>query len=475
VDRRRIVRPNADWSTITTVIDLENAPAYQTVADTWTITPPARKPQLAVTGRRYGGARTVGETHDDNGLIGWTTLVGGATADATLDNMSALLEQLEQVQPGLYIEWRPDGATNSVYYEVREPATWKPSYRWVQFAGVRSLSCDVQVLVAPLAVEAPYVEEFTVAELPAVFALAAAVRGDAPALGDVRIKRSSGVLPAGWGMIAWSQRPSAGSDPAPWGILTDDSLIGTGDYVHGCWRDTTTAGPSSHFHDFTVDTTRIPADPFSDEITVEVWGRFETGASYSEASAIASYRSVAGADEIYTAEFASSGRSLLTGYAGLAFHRLGTLTIPAGVKGDTAGRLRVMTTWDGAASEIGLDYVIVVPVGQRAANMTAKPGRYLFPGIGTPVTAYTKAILADLSGRIAASALSGTSFPNGTSPGMGGAPIELPPGDVDVLIKLSDMNPDALAGAGGGGDQDDDMESTVSVRVTPRWLLARGA
>jgi hypothetical protein len=95
--------------------------------------------------------------------------------------------------PGLYLEWRPDGATNSVFYEVRGPATWKPNYRWVQFAGIHSLTCEIQVPVAPLAVGAPIVIGPFTQDLPAVIELDQTIPGDATALMTVKIALPSGI------------------------------------------------------------------------------------------------------------------------------------------------------------------------------------------------------------------------------------------------------------------------------------------
>jgi hypothetical protein len=482
VDRRRFVRPNQDWSTITTVLDLENAPAYQGVADTWQVTPPPRKPQLAVDERRYGGARTVGETHD-NGAVAWTTLVGGASADASLVNLQALLAQLEQVAPGLYLEWRPDGATNSVFYEVRGPATWKPNYRWVQFAGIHSLTCEIQVPVAPLAVGAPMVIGPFTQDLPAVIELDQTIPGDATALMTVKIALPSGIGLAPWGLIAWAQHPGAGlggGDPSPLAILTDNAFPGTNGHVYGTWRSDASV-VDLHTASFDIDTTRIPRDPFSDELLVEVWGRFELPSTVTDARATL-LRGGPGGDPHDEAtpspEFGLSGKPLVSPVSGsaLRFFRLGTLP----VANDDLTRIYVDTTWTLASGYVGLDYLLVVPAAQRAAGATGQITShysypYLFPIAAVP-TAREKAILPDLSGRYGNGTFAAGALPPNRHGGLGGSPLEVPPGDVDVLVKMSSMVPeDPLMGGEGIFDSGVYAGVAVTFIVQPRWLLARGA
>jgi hypothetical protein len=101
------------------------------------------------SGHRFGGSRVVAETHD-NGTAEATWLVMGATADASLLLGEQLLSSLLDPAPGRYYEWRPDGATRSVYMELRGPGIYEPQYEWPEFAGAQVLKIDCKWEVAPL-------------------------------------------------------------------------------------------------------------------------------------------------------------------------------------------------------------------------------------------------------------------------------------------------------------------------------------
>jgi hypothetical protein len=122
------------------------------MAGTFAINAPARSTVNSAPSRRYAGGWAIGETHD-NGTITWDALVLGATADlanAAIENMIADLETYQPLQP-YYVEFRPDGATASTFYEVRGPATWTPKYQWNLFAGARGWIATISIPVAPLA------------------------------------------------------------------------------------------------------------------------------------------------------------------------------------------------------------------------------------------------------------------------------------------------------------------------------------
>lgn len=469
MDVRRFVRPNADWSTVTTVLDLETAPARQTVRDTWTVTPPPRKPQQATDERRYGGSRPVGETHD-NGSLAWTTLVGGASANAAIDNMRALLAQLEQVQPGLYLEWRPDGASSSVFYEVRGPAVWKLSYTWAQFAAVYSLTCEVQLPVAPLAVSAPMVIGPFTQDLPAVIPLDQTIPGDAPALLTAKLAVAGSANNPAWGLIAWTRRPTGGgADPAPFAVLTDDLYVGTNGYLHGIGRSNAALSTSAATS-FTVNTTRIPHDPFSGELMVEVWGRFENNSAITDARAV--LRSGHSVSYAPSPEFGEAGCPIPRPTSGTVFRmvRLGTVVLASDFP-----FIAVDFSWSTASGYIGLDYLIAIPVAQRAVGATAKPLDASYPALfptGASGT-HQKAILPDLSGKIGAGTLAAAALPPFPHTGLGGCPMEIPPGDVDLLVALSSLVPDDPT-----VDASSETSGYAGVAITaivqPRWFLARG-
>lgn len=484
MDIRRIVRPNASWSSITTVIDLEAAPAYQTVRDSWVVTPPQRKPQIAAQERRYGGARTVGETHD-NGTVAWTTLVSGTDSDDAVANLDALIGQLEQTVPGLFVEWRPDGTTVSGYFEIRGPGTWKPNYTWAQFAGARSLTCEIQFPVAPLVRGAPTVQGPFTLDLPGVIELDP-VPGSASALLDVKITPPESLdstpdEPA-WVLLGWSQRPTASGTQAPFGVIsggvgtevTPDAF--TADYVAGSWRDDTVSAPHSHTQIFTVRPSRLPTDMFADgERTIELWGRFELASNLVNPRAIARCCSTLGVlAQRPTLEFGEAGRDLVVPSSGTAFRftRLGTLVFT-----ERDAFITVETAWDGGTGPVGLDYVIAVPSTQRAVGPTGKSLDDSYPSffpVGAVASAGfhgSKVLLSDLSGYYDISNVTSTAF-NALArhTGLGGSPLEVPPGDVDLLLKASLLVPDDPT-SDASTEQATHPDVEVYARVWPRWPL----
>lgn len=150
-DRFRLVyftRPGRDPEL---ALDMEDDTTYFGTRDTFTITPPGKRSNVAMQDTRYAGGRTVGEAHD-NGAIAKTLRVKGATPQACLDALEAIHEESESFySPQKYVEWRPDGAPRSVYYELRGTATITSRYAWAQFAQGYSLEAEVSFPVAPLA------------------------------------------------------------------------------------------------------------------------------------------------------------------------------------------------------------------------------------------------------------------------------------------------------------------------------------
>jgi hypothetical protein len=153
-DILRVVTLSAGGRPITAQ-DLENGSTFLKAAKTFQIAPGQRKPQMAGPARRYAGQRAIGE-NQDNGIVQWTALVSGANvANQTCANADAMLAVFENWAPGMLLEFRPDGASRSTFFDVRGAASWVPHYEWAQFAGARSITVDIQVPVAPLALLAP--------------------------------------------------------------------------------------------------------------------------------------------------------------------------------------------------------------------------------------------------------------------------------------------------------------------------------
>lgn len=124
--------------------------------DTWKFTPPSSRPRVVASERRYAGARTVGQAHDNASVGGnWRVLARDGSADRAMSRWGTFLAACDSAAVGRYIEWRPDGATRSTFYEVRGPATWDATYSWVQFSQLQAITITAQWPVAPLPELAP--------------------------------------------------------------------------------------------------------------------------------------------------------------------------------------------------------------------------------------------------------------------------------------------------------------------------------
>ena len=138
---RRLV--TIDGATITEVKDLEVADTYMAVRDSFQVKAADRQTAMSGSGRRYQGLKAVSESHG-NAEVSWKALVRGTTPDEVFQNVESMVASVEPLDmPGLHLEWRPDGLSQSTFYEVRGPAKWQPTWQWAQFTGARSMLVDV--------------------------------------------------------------------------------------------------------------------------------------------------------------------------------------------------------------------------------------------------------------------------------------------------------------------------------------------
>jgi hypothetical protein len=471
-DRRRIVTLPSGVGSPTTVLDLENGSTYQAVKDSFVVTPGARKTTMATQPRRYAGARPVAETHE-NGTIEWKMLVSGATVTAAMANVEALLTQLESVT-GLFLEWRPDGATSSVYYELRGSPTWKPTYSWAQMQGAGSMYIDLSFPVAPLAQLDKIVAGASRPSggSPAYYALAPTIPGDAPALADITISPQSGQA-AVWAMLAWMARPGspASGQVVPFGViegeaanaLTTWAVTANANMRNASFAAVTTSGSGSARAQFLIDPSTLTPDAFrTDTVDMEIWGALNYSATTLQGLTVtASFwnQTKATNPKQYTREYGSSGKSITPPAIGREIVRLGTLTLPVNL--NAGWTLQIDAAWTGVSAgsvTFGLDYLLLVPARQRACSPTAKPNDSTYPAFMTSVTVgNSKTIYSNLSGG-----------PN--EPGLGGSPIELPPGLVDLIVAISTSIPDTSTESVGVNSS----PTSVVVTVTPRAWLASG-
>lgn len=157
--------------TATLVKNLEDSTNFSALAGTFQVQAPTGNPIMAQGQNRYEGATAIGETHE-NATISWSMYVTGTTYDGVLATMESLFGTLETWTPNLFVGWKPDGATNLNYYEVRGPAEYNINYDRVPFVTVKSIQVDIKIPVAPLSRQAaPTVFSAHGAQAPRIIAL----------------------------------------------------------------------------------------------------------------------------------------------------------------------------------------------------------------------------------------------------------------------------------------------------------------
>jgi hypothetical protein len=201
-DVRRIVTISPVTGTVTSLVDFEGA-NFASERDTFTVSPPAVTPIQSQAQRQYGGSRTVGQIHG-NGSISLVLLVTGSSFDNAMLNVSSTLQILLTPRTDLFFEWRPQGVTNSVYYQITGPPAYSSTYSWIQWQGTKRLPIKLEIPVAPLA-RGPVVTYTGTATLPEVIQLPN-IPGDAPALVDVSLTASGGNAPI-WALFGWWKKP----------------------------------------------------------------------------------------------------------------------------------------------------------------------------------------------------------------------------------------------------------------------------
>lgn len=139
-----------------TILDVNDGTTYAFQREAFKLTPPQPQQTISQSERRYGGARVVGETHG-NGAIEATWYVGGAgNPDTAVQNAETLIAALSSPASNRYMEWRPDGAALSVYYELRGPSPgWEPQWKWIEWMQNRAIALRGVFQTAPLAVGDP--------------------------------------------------------------------------------------------------------------------------------------------------------------------------------------------------------------------------------------------------------------------------------------------------------------------------------
>jgi hypothetical protein len=464
----------------TTVKDLEVSPTYQAVAGSFTIKAPDRQTSMSGAARRYEGTRAVTETHA-NGEISWKALVRGTTPDLAVQNVEAMIAATEPLNtPGLHLEWRPDGATYSTFYEVRGPAKWQPDYKWAQFQGAYSMCVDITIPVAPLAKGLASFQTITSFTAPNVISLASAVGGSAPAQAAITVNKANGQPTSAFALLAWWQRlptPPAGYNPV-FGIFEAETTLSGGTLT--TWASAadanarggnqlqatvTTAGTCTA--QYGISTAGVSGQT----VDVEVWARFvRSAATLSPRCIVSAFTSGGSAARIYTNEWGQVGKPMaVPGTGGHAISRLGVLSLPL-IGVNDRWTLNVDYTWATSSSgTIALDWLMLVPANARAVSPIGEALDSSYPRFGQSGTGqFAKTIMPNLSGVLTTGSISAPDA------GLGGSVIELPTGNVDLAVLLSDTVPDEPAGTAFANSKE--WTTTIgNVAITPRYFLVKGA
>ena len=466
----------------TTVLDL-SAGAYIPVRETFDIGPAAARGGAVAYAQPYGGTRVLAQSHDNATFVRGLD-VQADSADLAIAAVETLISTVEQ-HVGLFVEWRPAAATNSVFRELRGPASWTPRYQPHVFAQRQAMLVTLTFPVAPLGRGlAMGAMTFAAQSLPAKLSLPSAVIGSAPALCDVQIATSGGAAPPIWALIGWTPRPSApltgsvvpfgiiegetAGDLSGWAVTADAGARG------GSMIRQTAAGAATQTASWLIDPSTLTAEGFTDEVDVEVWAAVTLASTLVSPKLTLSLRSEDGLSfggERFTAEYGSAGKPLTKPSAGTVrrFVRLGTLGMP--VDKATPRRWKAWLAGSvaaGSSGQFGVDYLLAVPARRRALSPTHKANDAAFPKFIASTASTKKTVRSDLSGLVA----SGASNPV-RDQGLGGSLLEIPTGQVDFVVKLSSLVPDDPT----SDATSEQLAHTADVRldVTPRYYLARGA
>ena len=489
-DIRRLVTINPATGEVTELLALETANTYLSVKDSFTVKPAERKPSEAGSGRRYQGTRIVSETHG-NAAVAWKVLVKGPTADDVASNIETLIAKFEGLlnQPDVFIEWVPVGASFSTYYEVRGPAKWQPTYQWAQFFGTKGMYCDLEVPVGPLARGARVVQNVGDITAPCTVDLDP-VGGTAPALASVSLAKGSGGDNPAFGLLAWWN-----TLPAPPSGYSQ--CFGLAEAESAYYLNQFSSTSNAIYHGgaaITVDTSSatspararyaVSTDGLTGRsVDIEVWGRVVVASATVSPRLIVSAgpRGVSGGAEIFTNEHGQAGAPVIyaSGTSG-GIVKLGTLTLPVrGVSPLWWAKLDL--TWGaGSSGSFVVDWLMLVPAGQRACSPTDEPLDEAYPRfMGSGTGGGGKIVLPDLAGR--AFDNTGVTLPLDLDPGdpdppelgagtgLGGSLLEFPTGDVTLAVITSACVP------GSTGTDAKTMSLTAGVELLERHFLLAGA
>ncbi len=487
-DLREICTYSEDTGTYTTVLALEDSSTYQAVRGSFQVKRGQRQQSMAKSQRRYSGSVIAGE-QVDNATVEWKAIVRGSSVDLALGALEDMFAVLESPRTDYLLAWKPDGATYKTLYEIRGPATYQPEHDWAQLLqnGAETVTVSIPVAPLPLTDSVTDLSASFPTTLPAVYSPATDVPGSAPALATLQVRATGGSAAPVWALVGWTKRPGTplSSSVAPFGIIEAETYtsvatwaktLADSNYSGSDGVRTTTSGAGSASAQYAVDPSVMQPDDFTaGTVDIEVWARLELAAAVVSPKIVLSLEPNAGASfgaSQYSAEYGATGKLLTVPSSGTRFRfvKIGTLTMPVDTAQPLKWNVKVAASWAGGSSgSFGMDYLILVPARQRAVSRCGVANDGYYPQFIPSTSDTTKQIRADLSGRIA----SGTGN-KGPHTGLGGSPLELPPGPVDFVVKLSSLVADDPSSSAASEQKTHGLTSGL-IRVRPRWFYGRDA
>lgn len=286
----------------------------------------------------------------------------------------------------------------------------------------------------------------------------------APTLG--RHAEGAGAVPP-FGLIEAESTDTG--DLTGW-IITSDAGQRGGFYL----ADATVTSAETYSAGWWIDPNLMLPDDFTlGEIDIEVWARVQIDVTTVAPRATLSARPESGTNygaARYTAEWGTAGRLLtIPTTARYRRTRLGTLTLPVDPSNPARWKLWLaVATGVGSSGVFACDFLTLAPVRYRCASPSGKVNDSTYPVFITTNTETSKTIRTDLRGLVAKPPLSPTA-----DRGLGGAALELPSGDVDMLVDLSSLVPDDPTVD--ATQETNAMPGTVHVAVWPRTNAFRSS
>lgn len=289
------------------------------------------------------------------------------------------------------------------------------------------------------------------------------------------IGRVAALSPPVWALLGWTSTPTTGLAPAPFGVFGGAEAISR-EFAYSAVADALNGSAlitanQTAIAAWEVDPATMVPDSFSGELAVEAWARVRLCQSLGEATFTLSARPQDGIGygaARYTDEWGSAGREVQLPDEEPCWRmtRLGTLHLLVNPLSPRIWTLWVEGEIENAGFEWFIDYLLLTPSSQRCCSPSGKPNNPNFPPFIQSVGSTVKTIRHDLSGLVSKPGKNGH-----PDHGLGGQLLELPPGNVDMLVKLSSLVPDNPNSS--PCTEQSVQEAAVSVTVTPRSYLVR--